>query len=209
MNSILNAGGIPIVLPLTEDDEVIAASIGRIDGLLLAGGVDIDPQLYGEEPLPGLGQVTPDRDVWELKLTREAMRRSIPIFAICRGSQMLNVAAGGTLYQDLASQKPGALQHSQKAPRDHLSHSVNAERDTLLHRIVGQERFTVNSFHHQAVKQLAPGFRATAWAADGVIEAYEQPDSPFVLGVQWHPENLARSREPARRLFAAFIEACS
>lgn len=210
MFSVMQAGGLPVVLPYVQDQAGAEAVLDRIDGLLVSGGPDVDPLLYGEEPLPGLGQIMPDRDRMEALYIRIALQRDFPVFAICRGAQMLNAAAGGSLYQDIASQLSGVLLHAQRAPRDHLSHYVQVKPDTKLHRIVESERFKVNSFHHQAVKALAPGFVQTAWSSDGVVEAFESSAHEFVLGVQWHPENLTRLTETdaARRLFASFVKAC-
>lgn len=208
MFSVIQAGGIPIVLPHLVEEEVIAELSSRIDGLLISGGADVDPLLYGEEPLPQLGSVMPDRDRTEIAFIRQALAMDMPVFGICRGAQIVNVAAGGSLYQDVYSQHKGALLHSQRAPRDHLSHYVTAEADSMLHSMIKSDRFLVNSFHHQAVKRLAPGFRCTAVASDGIVEAYESESHRFVLGVQWHPENLTRKDAIAQRLFRSFVDAC-
>lgn len=209
MFAILQAGGIPVALPQTGgDDSLAAACLERLDGLLVSGGVDVDPLLYGEEPMQGLGSILPDRDRTEQSYIRSALGRDQPILAICRGAQMLNVTAGGSLYQDIYAQLEGVLLHSQKAPRSHRSHFVDIERESMLYRIVGAERLPVNSFHHQAVKALAPCFIRTASASDGILEAYESTEHTFVVGVQWHPENLARSDPAAQQLFAGFVQAC-
>lgn len=208
MQAVLAGGGIPVVLPYTKNHDSIREMIERIDGLLLSGGVDIDPTLFGEEPLPGLGEIMPQRDELETQLIREALGQDLPILAICRGVQMLNVVAGGNMYQDVSSQKANILQHSQKAPTDHLSHFVNIEKGSKLQQIIGQERIKVNSFHHQAVKDPAPGFQVTAAASDGVVEAIESLQHTFVVGVQWHPECSVSSDEPSQKIFRAFIAAC-
>jgi putative glutamine amidotransferase len=208
MFSVIQAGGIPIVLPYLVEEEGVAELSNRIDGLLISGGVDVDPLLYGEEPLPQLGSVMPDRDRTEIALIRQALAIDMPVFAICRGAQIVNVAAGGSLYQDIYSQYKGTLLHSQRSPRDHLSHYVTAEAGSMLHSIAKSDRFLVNSFHHQAVKKLAPGFRRTAVASDGIVEAYESECQRFVMGVQWHPENLIRKDAIAQRLFSSFVDAC-
>lgn len=204
---ILKAGGIPLVVPFTDDPSDIERICGTIDGLLLTGGADVDPDHYGEEPLPSLGRVTPERDRMELALTRRTAVSDKPVFAICRGVQVLNVAMGGTLYQDIDS-LGNRLQHSQKAPRSHLSHRVKVTEGTLLHRIAGAAEFRVNSFHHQAVRTPAPGFRIAAVASDGIVEAIESESHSFVLGVQWHPEHTAAVDPISRKLFFAFVEAC-
>lgn len=206
-NSILHAGGIPYILPFTKEQSVVDEMIGYIDGLLLSGGVDIDPTLFGEEPIPGLGEIVPERDSLEMALIQTALKADLPIFAICRGIQILNVAAGGNMYQDLYSQESDLLQHSQRAPRTHLSHFVQTKENSLLRNITESETFKVNSFHHQAVKDPAPGFIISAISSDGVVEAIESEKHKYVLGVQWHPEFLTSFNEISKKIFKAFIDA--
>jgi putative glutamine amidotransferase len=208
LDAILLSGGLPFVIPYTKDPMVAKQIINELDGLLLSGGVDIDPTLFGEEPLPGLGQIMPERDYLEKLLIEDAMYHDLPILAICRGIQILNVISGGNMYQDIYTQTSNPLQHSQKAPRNHLSHFVQVESASKLYQIVKDTRFKVNSFHHQSVKQLAKGFKASATSKDGIIEAIESEVHRFVVGVQWHPENLIRFDVNARKLFDAFIKAC-
>lgn len=209
LEAVLKAGGLPLIIPYMENAEAIRQVAGRIDGLLLTGGGDIDPTWFGEEPIPGLGWIDPERDHLEVVLIRRIMEESKPILAICRGCQILNVAAGGDMFQDLYHQREGLLQHMQKAPRSHLSHSVEVAKNSLLYRIAGNAAMKVNSFHHQAVRKVAPGFVASATAKDGVIEAVESTRHPFVLGVQWHPEHLVEVDVISRRLFEAFVQAAS
>jgi putative glutamine amidotransferase len=204
---ILKAGGIPLIVPCVDDPADIRRIGGAIDGLLLTGGADVDPAYYGEEPLPALGRVTPPRDRMELALTRHMLSLDKPVFAICRGLQVLNVAMGGSLHQDVTALGQ-VLQHSQKAPRSHLSHAVSAAEGSLLARIAGAAQWKVNSFHHQAVKTPAPGFRISAVTSDGVVEAIESEQHTFALGVQWHPEDTAAVDPISRKLFIAFVEAC-
>lgn len=201
------AGGIPVILPVLPSPRI--PELGRrLDGILLAGGVDVDPGLYGEEPLPGLGAVTPERDAFELALVRWAWEEGLPLLGICRGIQVLNVAAGGTLFQDLSSQlSSGLLKHEQKAPRWHETHLVRVAGGSRLARILGREELRVNSFHHQAVREVAPGWRAVAWAPDGVIEGIESSEHPFALGVQWHAEGMWDRHPLHLRLFVALVEA--
>ncbi|GAB7386891.1 gamma-glutamyl-gamma-aminobutyrate hydrolase family protein [Bacillaceae bacterium] len=206
--SLLRAGALPFIIPYTTDETVVEEICERVDGLLLTGGEDIDPAWFGEEPCPGLGTVTPQRDWLEIHLVRACLRREKPIFAICRGCQILNVACGGTMYQDLFSQRSDLLQHMQRSPRSHLTHAVKVTEGSLLQQITGVSEFKVNSFHHQAIKRPAPGFRIAAMARDGVVEAVESPRHSFVLGVQWHPENTAQTDAISRRLFRAFVDAC-
>ncbi|SEN06684.1 gamma-glutamyl-gamma-aminobutyrate hydrolase family protein [Lihuaxuella thermophila] len=207
-DAIIQAGGIPFLLPYTEDPAIIGEMAAGCDGLLLSGGGDIDPAFFGEEPVPGLGDIVPERDQMEILLIREFMKQKKPILGICRGCQILNVALGGDMYQDLTSQKTPLLQHSQKAPRNHASHTIEIKEGSLLKSIVGKSSARVNSYHHQAVRVMASSLTASAWARDGVIEAIEGKNDPFVLGVQWHPESMMLSHADAQKLFRAFVEAC-
>ncbi len=213
--AVERAGGLAAVLPPGEGAEGAEAWVERLDGLILSGGSDLDPTLYGEEPVPGLGRVDPARDAWEVALARAALACGLPVLGICRGVQVLNVAAGGSLHQDIARALPGAIKHFQDAPRWHPTHSVAVIPGTLLPRVVGGDagpsegavEIRVNSFHHQAVHRLAPSARVSAVARDGVVEAVEFPGHPFALGVQWHPEGTWDRDEPSRRLFAALLAA--
>ncbi len=213
-HAVFKAGGIPVILPYPRfhahgpRQYDIEGLTERVDGLLLSGGGDIDPTLFGEEPLPGLGQITPDRDRMEIELIQHFMEKDLPVFAICRGCQILNIAAGGTMFQDLYRQRRRLLQHFQHAPRHHASHFITIQTNTLLHTITGLDVYKVNSFHHQAVKDPAPDFIASATSRDGVIEAVESRRHRFVLGVQWHPENMTETDEMAQNLFEKFVEAC-
>jgi putative glutamine amidotransferase len=207
-DSIFKAGGMPYIIAYSQELTQLQLICQSLDGLLLTGGAeDVDPLLYGEEPRVGLGDLSPERDRAEIILAREMLRLNKPIFAICRGCQILNVAAGGSLYQDIYSQCD-TIQHRQKAPRSHLTHSVQIVEGTLLHQITGSHKIMVNSFHHQAVKSLAPEFIESAMASDGIIEAYESTMHRYVLGVQWHPENCYVTDEYSRKLFHAFVGAC-
>ncbi|WP_307552352.1 MULTISPECIES: gamma-glutamyl-gamma-aminobutyrate hydrolase family protein [unclassified Paenibacillus] len=210
IHAIVKGGGVPIVLPNLSDESMIDRLADSIDGLLVTGGNDADPTLYDEEPHPNLGEVCPERDYFEIRLITKLLTRNKPILGICRGCQMINVAAGGKLYQDIHVQygKP-LLQHTQKAPRSHPTHYVDVKESSLIHDIVQSTRFKVNSFHHQAVRSVPEGFDVTALSSDGIVEAYESKQHHFVLGVQWHPENLAQKNDVySLRLFNAFIEAC-
>lgn len=210
VNAVVEAGGIPIVLPNLMDEENIERLAHLIDGLLVTGGDDIDPTLFGEEPHRGLGEIIPERDHFEKMLLQRFLRQDKPILAICRGCQILNIAAGGDMFQDIyAQQDKELLQHQQRAPRWHGSHYVHPEKDTLLWRLSHGSKFKVNSFHHQAVRRLANGFKLSATSSDEIIEAIESKTHRFVLGVQWHPENLVKKGDPyAVRIFDEFIEAC-
>ena len=209
--AILHVGGdVQIVDASMAPGEVI----DRIDGLLLTGGEDLAPARYGEAPHPSVVDVDPARDGFEIALVGEARRRNLPILAICRGIQVLNVACGGTLVQDIPSEIAGALEHRWTVPPHKpydLAHEVWVDKDTVLARLL-RERLSdtdaceANSRHHQAVKKIADGFRVSATAPDGVIEAIEDPSARFCLGVQWHPENFWRTGE-FRPLFEGFLEA--
>ena len=209
--AILHVGG---EVRIVDASMAVDAALEGVDGLLLTGGEDVGPARYGETPHDTVVDVEPARDEFEIGIARAARERQLPIFAICRGIQLLNVAFGGTLVQDIPSQIPGALQHSLKVPPNEpytLAHEVWVEQDTVLSRLLG-ERLTdaevcdVNSRHHQAVKDVAQGFKVVATAPDGVIEAIEDPAARFCLGVQWHPENFWRTGE-FRPLFEGFIDA--
>ena len=202
-------GGIPLVLTFGGEPDALADLAGRIDGLLLSGGDDVNPQVFGEEPRLGLGSVTPARDALEVELFHRMRELGKPIFGICRGLQLMNAAMGGTLYQDLGREWPGNMQHAQKGPRQHTGHGVQVRPDTRLRAILETDRVLVNTFHHQAVHSLAPGLIATAHSQDGLVEALELPGDEFVLGVQWHPENLWRTMPEHRSLFAAFVRAAA
>jgi putative glutamine amidotransferase len=209
--AVLHVGGeVHVVDPSMTVDDVF----GSIDGLLLTGGEDVSPARYGEQAHPSVVDVDPARDDFEIALIAEGRRRNLPIFAICRGIQILNVACGGTLVQDIPSEVAGAIDHSWTVPPHKpydLAHEVWIDKDTLLARLM-RERLSdtdaceANSRHHQAVKQLAEGFRVSATAPDGIIEAIEDPAARFCLGVQWHPENFWRTGE-FRSLFEGFLDA--
>jgi len=210
--SILHVGGEPRILEASADVE---ETIAGIDGLMLTGGEDIAPSRYGEVAHDTVTAAEPGRDEFEIALVAAARARNLPILAICRGVQVLNVACGGTLVQDIPSQIAGALAHSLAVPQHEpyeLAHEVWVDKDSLLARLMRErlvdEALEVNSRHHQAVKQVAPGFVATATAPDGVIEAIEDPAARFCLGGQWHPENFFRTGE-FRALFEGFLEAAS
>jgi putative glutamine amidotransferase len=209
--SILHVGGEPRILDLSM---AVDDALAGVDGLMLTGGDDVAPEKYGEAPHPAVVAAEPGRDDFEIALIAAARSRRLPILAICRGVQVLNVACGGTLVQDIPSQLPGAIAHSLPIPPNQpysLAHEVWMEKDSLLSKLMGErlsgaDTCEVNSRHHQAVKAVAPDFRVSATAPDGVIEAIEDPTVPFCLGVQWHPENFFRTGE-FRPLFEGFLEA--
>lgn len=205
IRSIERAGCIPVPIALTGE-KALPGLFKIIDGLLLSGGNDVDPSYFGEEPLPGQGEISPIRDRLEIALARMALDRRVPVLGICRGAQVLNIAAGGSIYQDLRYKKGKLLEHMQKAPRDHTFHDINVFEGTILGKILGgRKKIKVNSFHHQAIKKLGARFRASAVSSDGVVEGLESRDHSFAVGVQWHPEALARKNIPGgREIFTAF-----
>ncbi len=211
--AVAAAEGLPLMLPLLEDEGTLRGLYDRMDALLLPGGVDLDPGCYGESPLPTCGRLDPARDRVELQLARWAIAEGKPLFGLCRGLQIVNVALGGTLYQDIAAQRSDAIKHDYLPTtgyaRDYLAHRVTVASGSRLDRLVGTTPLEVNSMHHQAVKDLAPGLVPTAVAPDGLIEAVETGDSRFVLGVQWHPESLTDRDPRMHRLVAGFVEAAS
>ena len=215
VRAVTSAGGVPFVIPLlTGDTDTLWAIYERLDGVFLCGGVDIDPSLYGEERHVLCDKSDPDRDWTELTLVHWALADGKPVFGVCRGIQAINVAAGGSLYQHVPEQYPGDIKHDCFPPgppytRDYLAHDVEIDSRSLLGRVMGPGRLPVNSMHHQAIKKLAPSFRASVLAPDGLIEGIEADDERFVVGVQWHPEELAERQVPMRRLFDEFIQASS
>ncbi|MCG2779063.1 MAG: gamma-glutamyl-gamma-aminobutyrate hydrolase family protein [Desulfobacterales bacterium] len=202
-----SAGGIPVLIPVLKDLEATRAVLDRIDGLLLTGGRDVCPRFFGEEPIVGIGEMDYERDLIEIELTREAEKLDIPILGICRGIQVISVAFGGTLYQDIYSQMPGCLDHNQKAIKGTNTHTVRVARGARLFKILESETVWVNSNHHQAVKDLPPDFVTSATASDGIIEAIEKPDYPFLVGIQWHAEGTWMHDEASTKIFAALVEA--
>jgi putative glutamine amidotransferase len=208
VESVKRAGGDPVVLEPTDDP---ARSLDRIDALLLTGGLDVDPGLYGEAP-HATTEPDPVRDRFEIPLSRDAVARDMPLFAICRGAQVLNVAAGGTLVQDIPTAVDSTLDHSITLPKDVVAHPVRVTPGTRLAAALGPsapfDSCPVNSRHHQSIGRLAPLFVVSAVSPDGVVEAIERPASTFCVGVQWHPENFWRTGEFAG-LFGNFVAAAT
>jgi putative glutamine amidotransferase len=206
ISAIENAGGTPIVLPLAQNDSSFSDYIDIIDGLLLSGGVDLDPSYFGEEPHPALGRVDVNRDRIEIFLSKKALQANIPIFGICRGIQTLNVSAGGTLYQDIPSQFGNTIKHRQTAPGSHGTHFIDVKNGSRLFEIMGQSEIKVNTFHHQAVKDVATDFIISATARDGIIEGIESTIHPYAIGVQFHPERMWENNPSISALFASFVD---
>jgi len=209
VRAVRRAGGVPVVLPPLLGEGEAAPLLSRLDGLLLSGGWDLSPHWYGGEESPLVEGVDRERDRMELALAREALRAGRPVLAICRGLQVLNVALGGILYLDIRAQVPGALAHrpTEGQPPDATAHPVRLEAGSRLASILGEGEVLVNSFHHQAARDVGKGLVVTARAPDGIVEAVEHPAHPFCIGVQWHPEIAPGDRGRMERLFAAFVEA--
>ena len=218
--AVINAAGLPVAMPATASREVISDCVDRCQGVLLTGGEDVDPKIYGDELPPRLKKtvtITPDggqRDLREIILVDEAFKQRKPLLAICRGHQLVNVALGGTLFADIRSQQPNAINHRRLDKRSQVVHEVRLTGGSLLAKITGRHTLGVNSTHHQAVAQVAAPLRATAVSRDGIVEGLELKSDatdavPFLLTVQFHPERLARQYAEHQAIFRAFTRACS
>ncbi len=209
IRSVELAGGLPVLLPSIEDYEMTDQYLSFVDALLITGGNEaVSPLLYGENPVKEVLQLCPERDLFEIRLVQQAFEKKMPILGVCRGHQLLNVAMGGSLYQDIFTQVPGCLGHNPpNMPVDTLYHDVRIEENSLLSKIFGKERINVNSFHHQAVKETADGFRATAFSSDGIIEAMEYTGDNNAVGIQWHPEDLTVRHPEFVGLFRFLVDA--
>ena len=205
VDAVIRAGGVPLIIPFSTDKEVIISQAQLIDGLILSGGHDISPYNYGQEPSQKIGETFPERDTYEMILLEESKKRNIPILGICRGFQLINVAAGGTLYQDLSLIPGNILKHNQVSNPTLKTHKVEIKENSFISSIFGKETM-VNSFHHQVINKVANDFIVVAKASDGVVEAIEHKTYKFLVAVQWHPEMLAVECEKARELFTRFIE---
>lgn len=208
VDAVIKNGGIPLIIPMSTDEEIIAEQISLVDGLILSGGHDVFPHNYGEEPKQNLGEVLPIRDKYDFMLLTEAKKRKIPILGICRGCQIINVFEGGTLYQDLSYIKSDVeiIKHSQNHSPELKTHTAIIEKDTKIYEIFEENEIMINSFHHQALKDIAKEYKVTARAKDGVVEAIENMNYPFLVGVQWHPEMLHKHYDDANKIFKALID---
>ena len=205
--AVNNAGGIGVILPYTGKDEELSEYAQLCDGFLFSGGCDIDPCHFGEEILPQCGTIQKYRDEYELRLFEIVKKKKKPLLFICRGAQVLNVAMGGTLYQDIPSQYKTDIPHRQPQPKTEPSHEVNIVKGTPLHALTGVERMSANSFHHQAVKDVAEGLKVMATADDGIIEALYGTGEIYMRAYQWHPERLADKEKNNALIFTDFINA--
>ncbi|WP_100012538.1 gamma-glutamyl-gamma-aminobutyrate hydrolase family protein [Lentibacillus sediminis] len=210
IKAILQAGGMPVILPYLLKEEDVGQIARQLDGLYATGGYDIDPTLFGEEPHPNLGTIIPARDHSEIFLMKRLLEDGKPILGVCRGAQTLNIAAGGDMYQDIYAQiDSDLLQHTQKAPVEHGSHYVDVLPGSLLHKLTGTETLKVNSLHHQANRDVSESFQISGKANDGVVEAVESKTHLFALGLQWHPEAMVLAGDEASEaIYQGFVRAC-
>ena len=207
LDGVRQAGGLPIIFPFTEDEQEIDQLVCMCDGFLFTGGQDVSPELYQETPLEGLVTTCRKRDFMEGIVLEKAMKADKPILGICRGIQFINVALGGTLYQDIPSQFPSETEHRQHAPYDLPVHDVTIVKDSPLHKCLNVDRLSVNSYHHQAVNILAPCLEPMAISPDGLIEAAFMEDKKYLWAVQWHPEFSFKTDKYSRMIFDSFIKA--
>lgn len=201
-------GAIPLVLPFDSDKVDVEQMLSICDGLLLTGGADVSPSLYGEEPIPECGETQPIRDQLEYRLMDQALEADMPVLGICRGSQILNVFLGGSLYQDISKQLEGSFNHAMCPPYEVPCHKVTLEEGEPLQVLLGIDEIPVNSIHHQAIKRIAPTLERLAYSKDGVTEGVWMPGKRFVWGVQWHPEWIWRIDKRQRRIVERFVEEC-
>ena len=206
LEGLRQAGCLPVILPLTKEPKEIDQILSLVDGILLTGGQDVSPALYGEAPTFA-GEICEMRDAMEAQLLKKAMVLDKPMLGICRGIQFLNVALGGSLYQDIPRQHPSSVEHHQSPPYDQPSHEVALVQGSPLQSLLGQEKLLVNSYHHQAIKGLADDLEVMARSEDGLVEAVRKPDQRFLWAVQWHPEFSFRTEKASRRIFTAFAGA--
>lgn len=210
IQAVEHAGGLPVLIPMLTDLAELEHLLPRLDGLLFSGGMDIQPGFYGEQAHPDLRAVDPQLDAFEFALANWALQKDMPILGICRGMQLINVALGGTLYQDISAQQPDSLQHCRyDLPRREEAHQMTVDRGSLMRKILRTRQLAVNSFHHQAIKEPGENVHICGWADDGVAELLEVSRYRFVMGIQCHPEDMYRDVPAFARLFQAFIHTCS
>lgn len=206
INSVFAAGGIPINIPIIHEEKDYDAYLDILDGIIFTGGLDVSPLSYNENPLKEINSTSSIRDKYEMGLFKKAYERKLPILGICRGLQVANVVLGGSLYQDIYVQVPGVLGHQpDDMPNDEFYHSINIKKDTKLFNIFRSEKIFVNSLHHQAIKELGEGLVIAALSEDGIIEAVEPTDDRFLIGLQFHPEDLTKKYEKFLNIFRELV----
>lgn len=205
--AVQHLGACPVLVPNVPEEKILQGLMESLDGLVISGGTDVNPRRYGEDPLPGMGEIDAPRDECEIMLARVALEQDLPLLGICRGIQVLNIAAGGTLFQDIQTQIDKPLKHRQSADKSVVTHRVTVEKKSLLGGILQEETLWVNGMHHQAIKDLGRGLAVNARSSDGIIEGVESTRNRFVIGVQWHPEGNWREDSHSRGIFEAFVHA--
>lgn len=209
LNAILNVGAIPYLIPRTVDTKLLDQVCEDMDGFLFTGGDDVNPCLYGEKKMPYCGEISPCRDMQESYLIKKLIEIDKPLLAICRGCQMLNVAMGGTLYQDIGNEIPGIkLNHRQKEPYFNVVHKVNIKKDSKLYEAINKEEIEVNTIHHQCINKFSDKVKVVAVSEDGIVEGIEIVGKKFMVGVQWHPEKLYKIDENSNNIFKLLIKYC-
>lgn len=209
MKVLESCGAAPLMLPLTTDPALLDQLFDLCDGLLLTGGHDVSPSMYGEEAKPSCGILCTPRDKMEVYLLKKAMAAKLPVLGICRGIQLMNGALGGSLYQDLPTEHPSSIEHHMTPPYDRKAHLINVLPDTQLAEIIGSGEKEVNSYHHQAIREVSPLAQVMAVAEDGLVEAISIKDQPFMVGIQWHPEFSYANNPESKQIVQAFIDACT
>lgn len=207
--AVIEAGGIPIIIPITSRKDILYHIFLKLDGIILTGGSDVDPKYFNQEPSIGTNDISPIRDEMEIYLSQQAIKHNKPIFGICRGCQVLNVSMGGSIYQDIYSETPTTLKHCQNAPKWYATHDINIVEGSIHEKLFKAPKIRVNSFHHQAIKDLASGFIISAYASDGIIEAIEYNQCSFCVGVQYHPELMWEKERKFLHLFIQLIKSSS
>ncbi|WP_209124546.1 gamma-glutamyl-gamma-aminobutyrate hydrolase family protein [Alkalihalobacillus sp. BA299] len=208
IRAVILAGGVPVVIPIGPK-EMVKEWVAICDGFIFSSGEDVDPYYFGADPHPKVLKTNGKRDKMEIELVKQAQSKLKPILAICRGISILNVAFGGTLVQDIEANNPKAIKHFQLAERPEATHQIEIVKDSWLHGVINRQKIHVNSMHHQAINTLAPNLKTVATAPDGIIEAIEGVDVSFMVGIQWHPEEMAVEDPSMLELFKAFIVECS
>ena len=208
MDGIKEAGGLPIIFPMITDEEEIKQLCDMCTGFLFTGGHDVSTELYREEPIPGMVDSCRTRDEMELKVLDIAVKQDKAVLGICRGIQFINAALGGSLYQDLPSQRPSAVEHHMTAPYDRTAHRVRISKESPLYEFLGKEELGVNSYHHQAIKDLSPLLIEMAVSEDGLTEAVYMPGKKYIWALQWHPEFSYKVDENSRKIFKSFVDSC-